>query len=157
NTPVFILATGDIRISSANVFLDGNPGTSNPPAGGAGGPGGFDGGDPGVQAIAPGPGHGPGGGAGGDSGANRIAGASAGAAAQGGWPQRPSTSDGAGYGSPLLVPLAGGSGGGGGAGSGNGPGVGGAGGGGAILLASNTLVAINSASILARGGSNNFP
>jgi hypothetical protein len=156
NTPVFILATGDIQISNANVLVDGTAGTSNPPAGGAGGPGGFDGGDPGVQAIAPGSGHGPGGGAGGDAGAPGTSATSAGAASYGGTPDRPSTSDGAVYGSPLLVPLAGGSGGGGGIGSGNGPGQGGGGGGGAILLASNTLVNIANSGIFARGGGN-FP
>src|SRR5262249_51244183 len=81
NTPVFVLATGDISITKANIIVDGVPGTSNPPAGGAGGPGGFDGGEPGVQAIPPGPGNGPGGGAGGDSNAGGASNTSAGAAA----------------------------------------------------------------------------
>jgi hypothetical protein len=56
--------------------------------------------------------------------------------------------DGPTYGSPLLVPTLGGSGGGGKPGT---PGTGGSGGGGAILLASNTRIAITG-SILARGG-----
>jgi hypothetical protein len=156
NTPVFMLATGDIRVQG-NIILDGSAGTSNPPAGGAGGAGGFDGGDPGIQSVAPGAGHGPGGGAGGDPGVVGTANTSAGAAAYGSVPQQPSTSDGAVYGSPLLVPMAGGSGGGGASGQANGTaGIGGSGGGGAILLASNTLVDIPGG-IFARGGSNNFP
>ena len=152
NTPAFILATGDISISNANIFADGADGTSNPPAGGAGGPGGFDGGDPGVQSIPPGAGHGPGGGDGGDHAAVGTSPASAGAAAYATTSGAPSTSDGAVYGSPLLVPIVGGSGGGGGSGSGNGPGVGGGGGGGALLMASNTRITIEGGGIFARGG-----
>lgn len=157
NTPVFILATGDISISNANVLADGDKGTSSPPAGGPGGPGGFDGGEPGVQSIPPGAGHGPGGGAGGDANAGGTANTSAGAAAYGSVSSQPSTSDGRVYGSPLLVPIVGGSGGGGGLGSGTTPGIGGAGGGGAILMASNTRIQINGAGVYARGGTNNFP
>ena len=157
NTPVFILATGDISVTNANIFVDGSVGTSNPPAGGAGGPGGFDGGDPGVQSIPPGAGHGPGGGAGGDSGAAGTAAASAGAAAHALTASNVSTSDGAVYGSPLLVPMIGGSGGGGGNGSGTSPGLGGSGGGGAILLASNTRIENANGNIFARGANNGFP
>jgi hypothetical protein len=158
NTPVFILATGDITISNANALVDGADGTSNPPAGGAGGPGGFDGGDPGVQSIPPGHGHGPGGGAGGDANAGGTANTSAGAAAYGSVSSQPSASDGAVYGSPLLIPIVGGSGGGGGVGSGTSPGVGGAGGGGAILMASNTRIQINAGGgVFARGANNSFP
>jgi hypothetical protein len=157
NTPVFLLATGDVSIANANVFVEGVAGTANPPAGGAGGPGGFDGGDPGVQSIGPGAGHGPGGGAGGDASAVGTAPTSAGAAAHATGPTEASTSDGASYGSALLVPIVGGSGGGGGVGSGTSPGVGGSGGGGAIVCASNTRISINGANIFARGGSNSFP
>jgi hypothetical protein len=157
NTPVFVLATGDISVSNANIFVDGTAGTANPPAGGAGGPGGFDGGEPGVQAIPPGPGNGPGGGAGGDPNAGGASNTSAGAAAHAVVSSQPSTGDGAVYGSPLLVPMVGGSGGGGGTGAANGPGIGGAGGGGAILLASNTRIQFNGANIFARGGANGFP
>jgi hypothetical protein len=153
NTPVFILATGDIQISNANTFVEGSAGSSNPPAGGSGGPGGFDGGDPGFQDIAPGAGHGPGGGAGGNATAAPTAAESAGAAAYGSTAQRASASDGATYGSPLLVPLVGGSGGGGGTGSASGPGVGGSGGGGAILLASNTRITVDGGGIFARAAS----
>lgn len=158
NTPVFMLATGDISISNANILVDGAAGTSNPPAGGAGGPGGFEGGDPGVQSIPPGAGHGPGGGAGGDAGVAGTAATSAGAASYADTPQQASTSDGAVYGSPLLVPLVGGSGGGGGVGSDTSPGQGGSGGGGAILLASSTRIEINAGGgIFARAGNNSFP
>jgi hypothetical protein len=158
NTPVHILATGDITIAGA-ITLDGSPGSNNPPVGGAGGPGGFDGGDPGIQGNPPGPGHGPGGGAGGDPNVAGTSDASAGAAAYGGGAARPSASDGQPYGSPLLVPLAGGSGGGGGVSdAGGGPGTGGSGGGGAILLASSTRIDISAAgSVNARGGNNSFP
>jgi hypothetical protein len=158
NTPVFILATGDISMTNANIFVDGVNGTANPPAGGAGGPGGFDGGEPGFQSIPPGDGNGPGGGAGGDAGIVGTAPGSAGAAAHATGAQQQSTSDGAVYGSPLLVPMIGGSGGGGGAGSGTSPGQGGSGGGGAILLASNTRIDLTGGGgIFARGGSNGFP
>jgi len=155
NTPIYILATGDILIEGT-IAIDGASGASNPPTGGRGGPGGFDGGDPGIQDIPPGDGHGPGAGRGGNVNLPGTNDASAGAAAYGGVPQQPSASDGRTYGSPLLVPLVGGSGAGGGTGSGGGPGQGGSGGGGAILLASNTSVRITGA-INARGGNNGFP
>lgn len=157
NTPVFILATGAISISNTNIIVDGSGGSSNPPVGGAGGPGGFDGGDPGVQTIPPGAGHGPGAGAGGESSGDGTAPTSAGSGAYAERPANISTSDGAVYGSPLLVPLVGGSGGGGGNGSGTTPGLGGAGGGGAILMASNTSIEILNGGIFARGGSGGFP
>jgi hypothetical protein len=158
NTPVHILATGNINLAGF-ISVDGLPGSNNPPVGGAGGPGGFDGGDPGIQSIPPGPGHGPGGGAGGDRGVAGTSDASAGGAAYGSSPQQPSASDGQQYGSPLLVPLAGGSGGGGGAGpAGGGPGIGGSGGGGALLLASSTRIDVGSSGgVNARGGTNGFP
>lgn len=158
NTPVFLLATGDVQISNANVIVDGVAGTSNPPAGGAGGPGGFDGGDPGIQSIPPGAGHGPGGGRGGIITVPGTAPNSAGAAAYGSVAARASTSDGAAYGSPLLVPMLGGSGGGGAAGLEANPGTGGSGGGGAILIASSTRIIINAGGgVFARGGDNSFP
>jgi hypothetical protein len=157
NTPVHILATGNISITGS-ISVDGSPGSNNPPVGGAGGPGGFDGGDPGIQGVPPGPGHGPGSGAGGDANVAGTSDASAGAAAHAALPTQTSASDGQVYGSPLIVPLAGGSGGGGGVGAqGGGPGVGGSGGGGAVLLASSTRIDVSAnGSVNARGGSNSF-
>lgn len=149
NTPVYILATGDITVAGT-IDVSGSPGSTNPSTGGLGGPGGFDGGDGGGAGQPPGDGHGPGGGKAGDARANGTNNASAGAGAYGTAPERPSTSDGVVYGSPLLIPLVGGSGGGGGTGS---PGRSGGGGGGAVLLASNTRIEITGA-VLARGGSN---
>jgi len=139
NTPVYLLATGDITIDGA-IDVSGANAVSNMPVGGAGGPGGFDGGMPGFGVeVAPGAGFGPGGGLGGPM---RSSVASAGRGAYGSLPnsiQR--TADGSTYGSSLLVPLVGGSGGGGTEGQ---PGGGGGGGGGAILLASNTRIQMNS-------------
>ena len=142
NTPVFVLATGDIVIpDNAQILLGGQPGTSSPPKGGAGGPGGFDGGDPGINGAPPGDGHGPGAGAG---GANTTASSadSAGTAAYGAAAPFPSPLDGSPYGGPLLVPLVGGSGGGGLAAA-TGAGCGGGGGGGAILLSSATRITLD--------------
>jgi len=136
NTPAYLLATGDITITGT-INVSGANGTANPPVGGAGGPGGFDGGMPGFINVTPGAGYGPGAGRGGggwDSGA-----ANAGSAAYAGNATGRSTNHGSPYGSPLLVPILGGSGGGGCAGS---PGIGGGGGGGAILLASNTRIVL---------------
>jgi hypothetical protein len=131
----------------AVIDVSGGNGSSNPPVGGAGGPGGFDGGDPGFGSDnPPGDGHGPGAGRGGD---DSVGSTGAGGAAYAGVPTNPSARDGLVYGSPLLVPLVGGSGGGGRAGQ---PGIGGGGGGGAILLASNTAIRI-SGQVLAVGGS----
>lgn len=138
NTPVYMLATEDVRIAGV-IDLDGKNGTTTPPAGGAGGPGGFAGGSPALAGSPPGPGHGPGGAhVGGRASHNGLPGVS---------PENPA--NGLPYGSPLLVPLVGGSGGGGGEG-----GVGGGGGGGAILIASNTQIEIpNGGSIRSLGGS----
>lgn len=142
NTPVFLLATGDINIAGI-VDVSGEAGT--PGTVGRGGPGGFDGGSPGFDTISPGAGHGPGAGLGGDgSGTN----SGAGGGAYGGTPAFAIPPIGKVYGSPLLVPLVGGSGSGGVTGS---PGRGGDGGGGAVLLSSNTSVSITG-TILAHGG-----
>lgn len=154
NTPVYMLATGDVVIYGT-INIDGSSGTQSPPVGGAGGAGGYDGGMPGILGAAPGAGHGPGGGKGGTNNDpnNNL---SAGAGSYGTQPTVPSgdysTSDGITYGSPLLVPMVGGSGGGGTEGQ---PGRGGAGGGGAILIASDTSIEIKSTGkITARGGHN---
>lgn len=148
NTPVHVLAQGDIRVDGT-INISGGSGSSNPPVSGEGGPGGFDGGTPGILGVLPGAGQGPGGGRGGAP-SPPYNDDSAGGAAYGARPDHLTIRDGQAYGSPLLVPLVGGSGGGGTSGQ---PGRGGAGGGGAILLASNTKVE-NFGTIRARGGDN---
>ncbi len=134
NTPVYLLARGDVIIEGdAGISVDGQNSSGAIPGGG--GPGGFAGGFGQQQIYPAGDGQGP--------GAGRAATA-----------QRGVFSFAAGnnsniYGNTLLVPLIGGS---GGAGQ---PGVlsGGGGGGGAILIASSTSVnLVNNGVILARGG-----
>jgi hypothetical protein len=126
NTPVYLLATGDVTINGT-IDVSGSLGTGV--LGGAGGPGGFAGGNPGIGGLPDGGGHGPG------------AGAVGGAASYGMTAYLTpgffgTRTNGAIYGSPLLVPLAGGS---GGTSSG---GSGGVGGGGAVLIASNTRIEV---------------
>ena len=128
NTPVYLLATGDIIIAGT-IDVSGKQALGRG-AGGAGGPGGFAGGNGGPLAARGSAGLGPGGGPEGTGngvrGAYRFAiGTSA-----------------ATYGNSLLMPLVGGSG-----GSGSfspevaaGQGAGGGGGGGAVLIASNTRI-----------------
>ena len=144
NTPVYLLATGNVVVTGS-IDVSGAVGTSNPPVGGRGGPGGFDGGMPGFGAgVLPGAGHGPG------AGLGETATGAAGLAAYGpvNFSARPT--NGQVYGSPSLIPMVGGSGGGGTAGQ---PGTGGMGGGGAILIASNTRIDITSpGNVLANGG-----
>jgi hypothetical protein len=145
NTPVYILATGDVTVSG-NIRVDGEPGTQT--AAGRGGPGGFDGGTPGSVGTPPGDGKGPGAGGAGEPTANQDGAGSGSYATRPGFPSVPR--HGGTYGSALLIPLAGGSGGGGTTGT---PGTGGGGGGGAILIASNTRITVNvSAGIFALGG-----
>jgi hypothetical protein len=135
NTPVTLLATGDVTIGGT-VSVDGGPGANNTSstvraAGGLGGPGGFKGGDGGlISGPGAGPGQGPGGGAPNGGGGT--------------------------YGAPAsftsLLPLFGGS---GGAGTGHhgccGNGGGGGGGGGAIVIASSTKISV-SGTVSANGG-----
>jgi len=135
NTPVYLLASGDITIAGT-IHLDGSRG--NGVSGGLPGPGGFAGGNPGSAGTEPGDGHGPGGGkAGLNSGTADGAGA-------GGFATKSaagsSTRHGGTYGSALLLPLVGGAGGGGTVGT---PGNGGGGGGGALLLASTTRITLS--------------
>ena len=138
NTPVYLLATGNVNID-ARLDLDGLQGTAV--AGGRAGPGGFDGGGP-VQPgdLRPTWGRGPGGGAGTVDGVSGFNGVHA-------------TVDNANdrvYGTPLLMPLVGGSGGGGTAVA---EGLGGGGGGGAILIGSNASIRIGpNGEISANGG-----
>lgn len=145
NTPVYLLAQGDVVINGS-IDISGSPAPGSPPIGGVGGPGGFDGGKPGFGSLPPGDGYGPGGGGGGITGsaAESAGGASYGQLSTGGSSER----RGVVYGSPLLIPLLGGSGGGGDTGT---PGSGGGGGGGAILIASNTKIQLTGR-IEAQGG-----
>lgn len=148
NTPVYILATGDITLQGGIVVSA--PDVTNTLVGGKPGPGGFPGGVPSFAGNLPGDGSGPGAGGGGlGTGftADSPGSGGYGKAGEGGT----TTLHGSPYGSPLLIPLLGGSGGGGG------PNRGGGGGGGAILLASNTQVQFQSSfptgggAIVARG------
>lgn len=128
NTPVYLLATGDVHIkggATLSVAGSGPVGYS----GGAPGPGGWAGGDQAKDSFPAGNGHGPGGGAAGTittGGRGNHAGLS-----------DPQPADGAMYGGPLLMPLVGGS------GSGGYLYLPGHGGGGAILIASNTQIVID--------------
>ncbi len=136
NTPVVLLAQGDVTIAGTIDVSGGNNSGALP---GRGGPGGFDGGYGGFGPSAPanrgGDGQGPGRGLNADG--QRAA---AHATAASGNDRT--------YGNVLIVPLIGGS---GAAGLNGNPGLGGAGGGGAILIASNTRIVVNG-QILARGG-----
>lgn len=181
NTPVVILASGDVTIAggidirgtdAASTGTDGNGVLGDDGIPGVGGPGGYDGGRGGrddVQLrptiIRGGTGLGPGGGAGGTEGGdgcnNRghfpylgTGGGYASAAYQ--YMSRYYCSStvtvfGKAYGSVLLQPLIGGSGGGGGRGGSAFAGSGGGGGGGAILIASSGTLRVTGA-INARGG-----
>jgi hypothetical protein len=137
NTPVYLLATGDVQIFGT-IDVSGSAGTAT--LGGSGGPGGFDGGTP------SGSGLGPGGGKPGHSGPPNDPGfVGSGSYAT----QNPSISvanAGEVYGSPLLVPLVGGSGGGGQ------PTFAGHGGGGALVIASNTRIELASGGGLLANG-----
>lgn len=135
NAPVVILATGDVTISGAFVVngFDGGRSSGEAPAlGGAGGPGGFNGGTSGFQSASvflnPAAGQGPGGGAAALS---------------------DTVSQSGNYGAPTffvgLTPLFGGSGGGGGIPFSFSNAAAGSGGGGAILIASSTRITVNGA------------
>src|SRR5438874_1060012 len=155
NTPVTILATGNVTIAGT-IDVAGSPGASGAgqtilaPSGGRGGPGGFDGGSGanGILSNTGGTGLGPGGGGGGtNSGGN---GAGAGFLNAGG-NGSPSVVGGSAYGASALLPLIGGSGGGGGGATFGVSAPGGGGGGGALLIASSGTITFTG-TILARGG-----
>ena len=156
NTPVYILATGDVIIEGT-ISVDGGDALNQIP--GEGGPGGFDGGPGSLYGESGGNGMGPGGGKGGTL-YNNYRGYGGGGGGYGtpgatGPNQTYSGKGGPSYGSFRLLPITGGSGGGGGAGGkyNNGPGAGGGGGGGggAIVIASSTKVVIDG-KITANGG-----
>ena len=178
NTPVYMLASGDVTIASTvsvngqdaaatGTDGDGNQGDDGVP--GLGGPGGFAGGRGGRDdaakrpaIICGGAGLGLGGGVGGVEGGDGcnatgyfhyIGGG--GAYGANAYPVYSAHCNNASYakayGSALLQPLVGGSGGGGGLGGTNYPGAGGGGGGGAILIASSGTLKLTG-SITAIGG-----
>ena len=126
NTPVYLLATGDVTIQGS-IDVRGTTGTGGQP--GLGGPGGYDGGRSTSAGSPAGWGHGPGGGTSGT-----------GTSVRGGSHRTNALLvTGATYGNPLLLPLTGGSGGGGRTDAL----VGGGGGGGALLIASNTRIVLS--------------
>lgn len=137
NTPVVLLAQGDVTIAGT-INVSGENSSGAIP--GRGGPGGFDGGFGGFGPSGPdnrgGDGQGPGRGV--NAEGQRAAAHATGASAN----DRT-------YGNVLIVPLIGGS---GGAGANGNPGPAGGGGGGAILIASNTRIVVNG-QINANGGS----
>lgn len=179
NTPVTILASGDVTVAGV-IDVSGkssqNVGTSallDYTAPGVGGPGGFDGGRGGQSQanVVAGGGLGPGGGGGGSRnsfcGGLSQGGGGGGYKGGGGINGQVSTgfcgnnssntgTGGAAYGTDLLVPLLGGSGGGGGAGGATYQGSGGGGGGGAILIAASGTVNVTG-SIRANGGTGGNP
>src|SRR5262245_28802837 len=155
NTPVTILATGNVTIAGV-INVDGDGGTSNG-SGGLGGVGGFTGGTGGFNDGSGGTGDGPGGAAGGARSTRGSGGG--GGFAQPGAPGNGDSSPAAGgprYGSRNLSPLIGGSGGGGGCGFASRTGGGGGGGGGAILIASSGTISFGESAgpgtISAKGG-----
>jgi hypothetical protein len=172
NTPVVMLASGNVTVAgtvnvsggnatNSGAAGDGNIGDDGMP--GVGGPGGYDGGRGGLPGkLNGGSGLGPGGGGGGSkfttgywtSSGDVGGGGGGGFSAAGGTAPGPTSATGIGgpvYGSSQLLPLIGGSGGGGGAGGTAFAGAGGGGGGGAILIASSGAVSITG-SLLADGG-----
>ncbi|ODU66886.1 MAG: hypothetical protein ABT16_00490 [Rhodanobacter sp. SCN 65-17] len=180
NTPVYLLASGDVTIAgtidvrggdAAPTGTDGDGAQGDDGVPGAGGPGGFSGGrggrDDAAQrpaVIRGGAGLGPGGGLGGVEGGDgctttgywHYIGAG-GAYGKDAYPSNAvaycnaSVTHAVAYGSDLLQPLVGGSGGGGGRGGTNYPGSGGGGGGGAILVASSGTLTLTG-TIDATGG-----
>lgn len=160
NTPVTILAQGDVTVAGTIDVSGENGGGSGNGRGGTGGPGGFKGGNGEILRSSPGAGGGlgPGGGKGGErtgTGTNPHDGGGGGGFGFAGSSSSgaPSPAGGGIYGTSALLPLVGGSGGGGGSsGTDTGPsGGGGGGGGGAILIASSATITISGA-ILAKGG-----
>ena len=146
NTPVTILATGDVTIQGT-INVAGGVGLTNG-GGGRGAPGGYDGGAAGfgfdtfVGATADGPG---GGGGGSSSNGTSLSGGGGGGFASAGVNGGVQTGAVAGasgpkYGSSTILPLIGGSGGGGGGALSGSHGGAGGGGGGAVLIASSTTI-----------------
>jgi len=165
NTPVTILASGNVTILGTIDVSGGNGDANNV---GIGGPGGFNGGKAGSRFVpqngVSGDGPGGGGGAiGNDSGSGWGGGGGFASAGLNGSVFVGGNLSGIGgnaYGTKTLLPLVGGSGGGGGAGSNSGNGGVGGGGGGAILIASSGTLTFGSTArgvILANGGNSSCP
>lgn len=159
NTPVYMLATGNVTITGA---ISVNATAANTITPGKGGPGGFDGGIGATPSACGGIGIGPGGGKtgaysttyGGSGGGGGGFGAAGSIGATDAWGQVVGGNGGTTYGNVSILALVGGSGGGcgcGGGNSGGGTGGGGGGGGGAILIASSGTINL-SGSITANGG-----
>ncbi|MFN0086212.1 MAG: hypothetical protein ACKVX9_12565 [Blastocatellia bacterium] len=156
NTPVTILATGNITINGHLYLIGSQPSATFMV--GRGGPGGFDGGRGGfaINGETQGAnGEGPGGGRGGNASTGSPGGGGfATAGGNGG-----TDTGGATYGSSALIPLIGGSGGGGGYATTNlnSVGTGGSGGGGSLLLATSGTISFQGLGrIYAYGGSANL-
>lgn len=140
NTPVYLLAAGDVVINGT-IDVSGEHRTGSAP--GKGGPGGFDGGFRAFQGFPSGDGFGPGGG--------KFVGPNVDLIGQGGVYSTSISFNTNIYGNTLLSPLIGGS---GGAANINGSDVvSGAGGGGAIMIASSSRITL-SGKISGRGGDN---
>jgi hypothetical protein len=140
DSPVYMLATGDVTIAGTIDVSGGNATTTTP---GIGGVGGYDGGYGGGHNIDGGKGCGPGGGGPGISGGDPTDNAGGGGFGTAGYSG--GSSGGAGgvtYGNSRLLPTIGGSGGGGGGGKSTIMGSFGGGGGGAIIIASSTSISI---------------
>ncbi len=158
NTPVTMLATGDVTIAGT-INLNGGNGNYIIP--GAGGAGGFDGGTGGVVNQAGKRGEGPGGGVGSIPATTRNncsgggGGGGFGANGSGGAQNcdgaYPGGAGGSAYGNERILPSIGGSGGGGAGGTNTYTGGAGGGGGGAILIASSGTISVTG-SITANGG-----
>jgi hypothetical protein len=149
NTPVYMLATGDVIVNGA-INVNGKD-AQNSTAPGDGGPGGFAGGFGGGAGLSPGNGLGPGGGQGGiKCYYDEWHGGGGSYSTAGGQFRSGCGAGGATYGNERIIPFIGGSGGGGGT-KDSSAGSGGGGGGGAILIASSGSITI-SGSVLANGG-----
>lgn len=155
NTPVTVLATGDVTVNGTISVKGSNANNVTP---GAGGNGGFDGGVGGFINSAGFRGQGAGGGAatsgaGGGGGFGAVG--NGGSATGTNW-NRPGNAAGTGggtYGNTSLTPLIGGSGGAGGGGTSSYIGGAGGGGGGALLIASSGTIRVNTGgAITANGG-----
>jgi hypothetical protein len=155
NTPVYLLASGDIIINGTIDVSETSVvqcGTATPSAGG---PGGYRGGYGGPTGEPGGKGLGPGGGEGGPS-YDDFVGGGGGYGTPGGTVNVWSGAGGPAYGNVNILPVIGGSGGGGCFGRSGSPGVAGAGGGGAIVIASSgTLTISSTGAVKANGGTTN--
>lgn len=150
NTPVYMLATGDVTIAGTINVNGASTTSTTSTAPGAGGPGGYNGGYGGAISVQGGKGIGPGGGGGGPN-STYTYGGGGGYATAGGTQGANYGAGGPSYGNARVIPLIGGSGGGGMAGFTYASSSGGGGGGGAILIASSTTITVTG-TITAKGG-----